>query len=64
MAHYFVKTNFILTGDDHKKLLWLMERTGHISKSTYMRYLLRKEFARETAGGERMEINESSIPTS
>ena len=64
MAQDFVKMNFMLTGDDMAKLMWLMEKTGHISKSTYIRYLVRQEYERMTAelGGERAKTNEPSIP--
>ena len=48
MAEY-IYANTVLTGEDYAKLMWLMERTGYLSRSTYIRFLIRKEYERQRA---------------
>ena len=65
MAEQHMQANTVLTVEDYAKLMWLMRRTGYLSRSTYIRFLIRKEYETVRAlvgGGERAKTNEPSIP--
>lgn len=60
----YMQANTVLTDEDYGKLMWLMKRTGYLSRSTYIRFLIRKEYERQqdtVRGGERAKANEPSI---
>ena len=48
MAEY-IQANTVLTREDYAKLMWLMERTGYLSRSSYIRFLIRREYERQRA---------------
>ena len=49
MAEQHMQANTVLTCEDYAKLMWLMEISGYLSRSSYIRFLIRLEYERQRA---------------
>jgi len=45
-----IQTNINLTREDHEKLIAMMDADGYVTKSPFVRWLIREEFDRRTGG--------------
>lgn len=55
-----VQTNINLTREDHEKLIAMMDADGYVTKSPFVRWLIRQEFDRR-AGGENTAIAKANF---
>lgn len=55
-----IQTNINLTREDHEKLIAMMDADGYVTKSPFVRWLIREEFDRRT-GGENTAIAKANF---
>lgn len=56
-----IQTNINLTREDHEKLIAMMDADGYVTKSPFVRWLIRQEFDRRNPKGSTIQDREIQL---